>query len=97
LEECTKYFQTKADIKHIFLLDGTPIFNLDEIPADHNYVAVSFRPFLRERRMLSLAVEDSHQRSIFGTGNSLQTSQHSQVSTTRGEVAKVAKSYLLHR
>lgn len=39
----------------MFLLDGSPIFNLDEIPDDHKYVAVSFRPFLKERRMLSNA------------------------------------------
>ena len=35
------------------MVDGSPIFNLDEIPLDQNYVAVSVRPFLRDRRMLS--------------------------------------------
>ena len=52
LEECTKYFQSKSDFKHIFLLDGTPVFNLDEIPESHRYIAVSIRPFLREKRVL---------------------------------------------
>jgi len=29
---CTAYFKTNLDIKHMFLLDGTPLFNIDEIP-----------------------------------------------------------------
>lgn len=53
LQECTKYFQSKLDLKHMFLIDGSPLFNLDEIPLDQQYISVSSRPFLRERRMLS--------------------------------------------
>jgi len=33
-------------------MDGTPIFNLDEIPVNTKEVAVSIRPFLRDRRLL---------------------------------------------
>lgn len=53
LDDCTKFFGSKNDLKHIFLLDGTPLFNIDEIPLDQMHVAVSLRPFLREKKLLS--------------------------------------------
>jgi hypothetical protein len=33
-------------------MDGTPIFNLDEIPVAVKEVTVSIRPFLRDRRLM---------------------------------------------
>jgi hypothetical protein len=33
-------------------MDGTPIFNLDEIPLAAKEVSVSIRPFLRDRRLM---------------------------------------------
>lgn len=52
LSQCTGYFKTNLDIKHMFLLDGTPLFNIDEIPMNQGYLVVSFRPFMRNRRLL---------------------------------------------
>ena len=52
LLDCSDYFGSKHDLKHIFLLDGTPIFNLDEIPLTAREVSVSIRPFLRDRRLM---------------------------------------------
>ena len=36
----------------MFLVDGRPIFNIDEIPETHKTIAVSYRPFLKDKRLM---------------------------------------------
>ncbi len=73
LQDCSDYFGGKHDLKHIFLMDGTPIFNLDEIPLAAKEVSVSIRPFLRDRRLMG----QSQDLSIGLLQSSLRNNRHS--------------------
>jgi hypothetical protein len=91
LSLCTAYFKTNLDIKHMFLLDGTPLFNIDEIPLAQSYLVVSFRPFMRNRRLLfSLGSDMSYNEASI----TLRESTH-RVSRTNASID--AKVYLDER
>ena len=84
----------------MFLLDGSPIYNIDEIPQGHTFIAVSFRPFMRNRRLFfSLGSDQSYDEgsttlySIFKPSNIKEMSSSLQrVSRTNASIE--AKLYL---
>eukprot|EP00347_Sterkiella_histriomuscorum_P016078 403354574 len=61
LLECSAKFNQKKQLEHVFLMDGTPIFSLDEIPQEVFDVQVSHQPVVKHRSHFSKQFEQINQ------------------------------------